>query len=197
VDVREESGLRRALTAGAQELGTPHIVIANAGIAPVGGAEHPDAYRDVIDVNLTGVFNTVQVATPSMIADQQGGAIVITGSTAGLNGIGGSSPGGLGYTASKHALVGLMRSYANNLAPHRIRVNIVHPAGVATPMIMNDVVQEWLRTKSAFERSTNALPVQVVEPSDITNAILWLVTSAGRYVTGTEILVDAGFTNKK
>ena len=106
--------------------------------------EKPGAWQDVIDVNLTGVFNTVEIAIPSMIERGQGGAIVLTSSTAGINGIGGRSPGGLGYTAAKHGVVGLMRSYANNLARHRIRVNSVHPTGVRTPMVVNDVMQEFL-----------------------------------------------------
>jgi NAD(P)-dependent dehydrogenase (short-subunit alcohol dehydrogenase family) len=92
------------------------------------------------------VFNTVETAIPSMIERGQGGAIVLTSSTAGINGIGGPTRGGLGYTAAKHGVVGLMRSYANNLAPHSIRVNSVHPTGVNTPMVVNDAMQEFLES---------------------------------------------------
>ena len=127
-DVRDEDGLRAAFEAGAAELGPVDIVLANAGIAPMSlGEELHQAWQDVIDVNLTGVFNTVEIAIPSMIERGAGGAIVLTSSTAGITGIGGPSRGGLGYTASKHGVVGLMRSYANSLAPHRIRVNSVAP----------------------------------------------------------------------
>ena len=133
-DVRDEAGLKAAFEAGVAELGPVDIVLANAGIAPMAlGEERHEAWQDVIDVNLTGVFNTVETAIPSMIERGQGGAIVLTSSTAGINGIGGATRGGLGYTASKHGVVGLMRSYANILAPHRIRVNTVHPTGVRTP----------------------------------------------------------------
>ena len=157
-----------------------------------------DAWQDVIDVNLTGVYNTVETAIPSMIERGQGGAIVLTSSTAGINGIGGPTRGGLGYTAAKHGVVGLMRSYANNLAPHSIRVNTVHPTGVNTPMVVNEAMQEFLQHDPSLSNAmANALPVPMVEPVDISNAILWLVSDDARYVTGVMLPVDAGFTNKK
>ncbi len=197
-DVRDEAGLKAAFEAGLAELGPVDIVLANAGIAPLATRETHDAWQDVVDVNLTGVFNTVQTAIPSMIEHGQGGAIVLTSSTAGINGIGGPSRGGLGYTAAKHGVVGLMRSYANNLAPHSIRVNSVHPTGVNTPMVVNEAMQEFLaQDPSLGNAMANALPVAMVEPVDISNAIAWLVSDDARYVTGITVPVDAGFTNKK
>lgn len=198
-DVRDEAGLRAAFEAGAAELSPVDIVLANAGIAPMAlGQEPHEAWQDVIDVNLTGVFNTVETAIPSMIDRGAGGAIVLTSSTAGINGIGGGTRGGLGYTASKHGVVGLMRSYANTLAPHRIRVNSVHPTGVRTPMVVNEVMQEFLASDpSLSDAMANALPVDMVEPADVSNAIVWLVSDDARYVTGVTLPVDAGFTNKK
>ncbi len=198
-DVRDAGALKAAFDAGTAELGPVDIVLANAGIAPMslheGGG---DAWQDVIDVNLTGVFNTVETAIPSMIERGQGGAIVLTSSTAGITGIGGPTRGGLGYTAAKHGVVGLMRSYANILAPHRIRVNTVHPTGVNTPMVVNDVMQEFLEQDPQMSNAmANALPVDLVEPVDISNAIAWLVSDDARYVTGVTLPVDAGFTNKK
>ena len=197
-DVRDGDALKEAFEAGVAELGPVDIVLANAGIAPM--SMHPQAqeWQDVIDVNLTGVFNTVETAIPSMIERGQGGAIVLTSSTAGIAGIGGASRGGLGYTASKHGVVGLMRSYANTLAPHSIRVNSVHPTGVRTPMVVNEVMQQFLESDPAMGQAmANALPVDMVEPVDISNAILWLVSDDGRYVTGITVPVDAGFTNKR
>jgi len=198
-DVRDEAGLRAAFEAGVAELGPVDIVLANAGIAPMTLAEElHHAWQDVIDVNLTGVFNTVEIAIPSMIQRGAGGAIVLTSSTAGLIGIGGPSRGGLGYTASKHGVVGLMRSYANSLAPHSIRVNTVHPTGVNTPMVVNDIMQAWLDANShAANAMTNALPVGMIEPVDVSNAIVWLVSDDARYITGVALPVDAGFTVKK
>jgi len=197
-DVRDESGLRAAFEEGVAELGPVDIVLANAGIAPLSPRDERNAWQDVIDVNLTGVLNTVEIAIPSMIERGMGGAIVLTSSTAGINGIGGSTRGGLGYTASKHGVVGLMRSYANVLAPHSIRVNSVHPTGVNTPMIVNDVMQEFLEADPSMGQAmANALPVEIIEPVDVSNAILWLVSDEARYITGVALPVDAGYTNKK
>ena len=197
-DVRDEAGLRAAFEAGTAELGPVDIVLANAGIAPLSLDEPREAWQDVIDVNLTGVFNTVEIAIPSMIQRGAGGAIVLTSSTAGITGIGGPSRGGLGYTASKHGVVGLMRSYANTLAPHRIRVNSVHPTGVNTPMVVNDIMQAWLDADpSVGDAMANALPVGMIEPVDVSNAIVWLVSDDARYITGVALPVDAGFTVKK
>src|SRR5690348_15842268 len=136
-DVRDEAGLRGAFEAGVAELGPVDIVLANAGIAPMSLGEAPhEACQDAIDVNLTGVFNTVEIAIPSMVERGAGGAIVLTSSTAGTIVIGGSGRGGLGYTASKHGVVGRMRTYANYLERQRILVNSVHVTGVNTPMVV-------------------------------------------------------------
>lgn len=197
-DVRDGAALQAAFDAGVAELGPVDIVLANAGIAPMSMSPQAAEWQDVLDVNLTGVYNTVQAAVPSMIERGAGGAIVLTSSTAGINGIGGNSPGGLGYTASKHGVVGLMRSYANILAPHNIRVNTVHPTGVNTPMVVNDAMQEFLTSDPSLSNAmANALPVPMIEALDISNAILWLVSDDARYVTGVTLPVDAGFTNKK
>ena len=198
-DVRDAAGLKAAFDAGTAELGPVDIVLANAGIAPMGPMGAYEAWQDVIDVNLTGVFNTVETAIPSMIERGQGGAIVLTSSTAGLVGLGGPSRGGMGYVAAKHGVVGLMRNYANTLAPYRIRVNTVHPTGVNTPMLVNDAMQAFLDQAGTDIAGalTNALPVPMVEPVDISNAIVWLVSDDARYVTGITLPVDAGFTNKR
>jgi SDR family mycofactocin-dependent oxidoreductase len=196
-DVRDRAGLQAAFDAGVAELGRIDIVLANAGIAPMAiGAADPQQFLDVVDVNLTGVWNSVEVAKQALIDGGRGGAIVLTSSTAGLRGIAGDSPGGIGYTAAKHGVVGLMRSYANTLAPHSIRVNTVHPTGVNTPMVVNAQMEEFLASGAMEGALTNALPVEMLEAIDISNAILWLVSDAARYVTGVTLPVDAGFTNK-
>jgi SDR family mycofactocin-dependent oxidoreductase len=196
-DVRDRDALQAAFDAGVAELGPVDIVLANAGIAPMSMQPDPREWQDVVDVNLTGVYHTVEVAKPSMVARGQGGAIVLTSSTAGIKGIGGDSPGGLGYTAAKHGVVGLMRTYANQLAQHSIRVTTVHPTGVNTPMVVNDAMQEFLQNDPSMgEAMANPMPVEMVEPVDISNAIVWLVSDDARYVTGITLPVDAGFTNK-
>ncbi|KPM54360.1 3-ketoacyl-ACP reductase [Frankia sp. CcI49] len=196
-DVRDRAGLREAFEAGVAELGGCDIVLANAGIAPMAiGADDPAQFLDVVAVNLVGVWNTVEVAKQALIDRGPGGSVVLTSSTAGLRGVGGDAPGSIGYAASKHGVVGLMRSYANALAPHSIRVNTVHPTGVNTPMIINPVMEKWITTVGSSQAMSNALPVPYVEASDVTNAILWLVSDAARYVTGVTLPVDAGILVK-
>jgi SDR family mycofactocin-dependent oxidoreductase len=197
-DVRDRAALAAAFAEGVAQLGPVDIVLANAGIAPMSLHPKEREWYDVIDVNLTGVYHTVEVAIPSMIERGEGGAIVLTSSTAGLSGIGGNTPGGLGYTAAKHGVVGLMRSYANSLAQYRIRVNSVHPTGVRTPMVQNPAMEEFLQSDPQLSNAmANALPVDMIEPIDVSNAIVWLVSDDARYVTGVTLPVDAGFTNKK
>lgn len=194
-DVRDERAVKAALDEGTNELGPVDIALANAGITAMAPRNEPEVWQDIIDVNLTGVFNTIEAVVPSMVERGAGGSIVLTSSTAGLVGVGGPTRAGLAYAASKHGVVGLMRSYANNLAPHGIRVNSIHPTGVRTPMIDNPAAQDYL---AKFGSSlSNALPVDALEPSDISDAILWLVSDAARYVTGVTLPVDAGFTNLK
>lgn len=197
-DVRSSAAMEEAVRDGVAQLGRLDIVLANAGIAPMGREDDAaQAWQDVIDVNLTGVWNTVRAAVPVLVEQGQGGAIVLTSSTAGLKGIGGDSGGGQGYTASKHGVVGLMRSFANQLGPHGIRVNTVHPTGVNTPMVVNEFMQAWLAEDPSIAGAmTNLLPVEVLEAVDISNAIVWLVSDDARYVTGVTLPVDAGFTVK-
>lgn len=197
-DVRDADGLGRAITAGIEELGGVDAVLANAGI----GMASPDvtaaqAFRDQLDVNTVGVWNTVQAAAPAMIAQGRGGAIVVTSSSMGLTGRGGDGSGQMdGYIASKHALVGLVRAWANWLAPHSIRVNSVHPSGVATPMVLNDAVAALFTDPPDGEVPDvgNLLPVGLLEPRDVTAAVAWLCSDEARYVTGIALPVDAGFT---
>lgn len=198
-DVRDRASIKSALIAGVEELGGRlDIVVANAGIAPM-AAE--DAWQDVIDVNLTGVYHTIDVAMKPMIKFGNGGSIVLTSSVAGLVGLGAPLAGSVGYTAAKHGIVGLMRAYANFLAPYSIRVNSVHPAGVNTPMIDNEFTRSWLEGLAQETQGGpdmgNALPVQALEPEDIAAAVEFLVSDAGRYVTGVALPVDAGYVNKR
>ena len=197
-DVRDRASLKTALTDGIAELGRLDIVIANAGIAPMAGE---DAWQDVIDVNLTGVYHTVDLTMRPMIKQGDGGAIVLTSSVAGLVGLASPMAGSLGYAAAKHGIVGLMRVYANLLAGHSIRVNSIHPAGVNTPMIDNEFTRSWLDGMAQQNQGGpdmgNALPVQTLEPEDIANAAFWLVSDAARYVTGITLPVDAGYINKR
>jgi SDR family mycofactocin-dependent oxidoreductase len=198
-DVRDQEALRTALHEGLDEFGRLDIVVANAGIAPM--AAGADGWRDVIDVNLTGVYNTVEVAKRTMVGQGDGGSIVLISSAAGLIGVGSDDPGSIGYVAAKHGIVGLMRLYANHLAPFSIRVNSIHPTGVNTPMINNEHTRQWLEKLASVSDAPmdwgNAMPVDAVEPEDIAAAVAWLVSDDARYVTGITLPVDAGIVNKR
>ncbi|WP_040700207.1 mycofactocin-coupled SDR family oxidoreductase [Nocardia vinacea] len=201
-DVRNMGELQAAVRDGVAELGRLDIVLANAGIIgwPLDELDDGDplvSWKDGIDVSLTGVYLTLRATVPVLIEQGDGGAIVLTSSSAGLKGLGADSAGGHAYTAAKHAVVGLMRTYANSLAQHHIRVNTVHPTGVNTPMVMNDAMQKYLSEYPDSARDlTNLLPVQLIEPVDVSNAILYLVSEDARYVTGVTLPVDAGITAK-
>jgi SDR family mycofactocin-dependent oxidoreductase len=197
-DVRDRASLSSALQAGLDEFGRLDIVVANAGIAPMQSGD--DGWHDVIDVNLTGVYNTIKVAIPTLVKQDTGGSIVLISSAAGLAGVGSPDAGSVGYAAAKHGVVGLMRVYANLLARQNIRVNSIHPTGVETPMIDNDFTRGWLAQMAAAVDNPgtlgNALPVEVLQPEDIANAVAWLVSDQARYITGITLPVDAGFLNK-
>ncbi|SDG37694.1 mycofactocin-coupled SDR family oxidoreductase [Pseudonocardia oroxyli] len=203
-DVREAEALASVVEEGVAELGRLDVVCANAGIiTPHGGADRPTAlaakvaaFRLMVDVNLTGVFATIEAARPALTASG-GGSIVITSSLAGLRALGVMG----GYTESKHGLVGLMRAAAIELAPARIRVNSVHPTSVRTPMIMNDQSYRSFRPDLDHPTAEDVAPtlaamhlldVPYVEPDDISAAVLWLASDEARYVTGVALPVDAG-----
>ena len=202
-DVRDTAALKAAVDEGVAQLGRLDIVLANAGVFEIQPALEvsDDAWREMIDINLTGVWNTCKVALPHLIEGGRGGAMVLTSSTAGLKG----TPNTIHYTAAKHGVVGIMRTLANEFAQHSIRVNSVHPTGVDTVMIQNektwglfapdDPAPSREKAEPIFQ-STNALPVPWVEPVDISNAILFLVSDEARYITGVTLPVDAGYTVK-
>jgi SDR family mycofactocin-dependent oxidoreductase len=197
-DVRDLAAMHRAAALGAETFGRIDIVIANAGILPIvpsPGVDDAELWSQVLDVNLTGAWNTVQAALPTMIEGGRGGCIVLISSTAGLTGYVGGHAGGFAYTASKHGVVGLMRSLATELGPKWIRVNSIHPCGVDTPMLNNEFVRRWKAERQPSSvRRTNLLPVDFIEAIDIANAVAWLVSDAARYITGVALPVDAGFT---
>ena len=194
-DVRDLDSLRKAYEEGCRRLGPCRIVVANAGIMPVGrfGSDAPAAWRDTIDVILTGTWHTLQVTVPSMVEAGLGGSVIIISSSAGLKGHTDGSGGWDAYTAAKHGVVGLMRSYAWLLAPHRIRVNSIHPSGVPSAMTLNGPMADYVSANpKAADRLGNAIPVTWIEPEEIAAAVAYLASSEARHVTGITLPVDAG-----
>jgi SDR family mycofactocin-dependent oxidoreductase len=200
-DVRDIHAMDLAVKDALATLGRIDIVLANAGVLHISADtdESLDVaaqnWTDAVGVMLTGVYNTIRVVTQPMIDQAAGGAIVITSSTAGLAGMHAGTGGSAGYCAAKHGVVGLMRGYAKLLGPHGIRVNTVHPMGVATPMVQNPEFEElYAKRAGTVEVGTRRLPIQILEAIDVSNAILWLVSDAARAVTGITLPVDAGVT---
>jgi len=192
-DVRDAAALKAAVDDGVAQLGRLDIVSANAGICTVQAWDEvrPAVWQDTLDTNLTGVWNTMVVSVPHLIA-AGGGSIICTSSTAGIKGLPYLAP----YVAAKHGMVGIARTMANELASHHIRVNTVHPTGVDTPMGNGLGGLEGLvnRDPNLGPIYMNALPVESVDPRDISNAVLFLASDEARYVTGLAFTVDAGNT---
>ncbi len=198
-DVRDLAGLQKALDEGISSLGRCDIVLANAGIVRLGDGGDPAAvWGDIIGTNLTGAWNTISVALPALRAGGAGGSIVITSSTAGLRASPGSGIGQIAYTAAKTGLVGLMKQLAVTLAPESIRVNSVHPTGVKSGMTMNEammtlVMQAAEGGDNSVSAMQNAMPIDILEPEDISDAVAFLVSDQAKWITGVALPVDAGF----
>jgi SDR family mycofactocin-dependent oxidoreductase len=199
-DVRSFVEMERAVAAGLAEFGHIDIVCANAGIGTWAVVWEMTAqqWNEMIDINLTGVFNTVRAALPSMVERGTGGSLVLTSSTAGLR----AYPNTAHYTAAKHGVVGLMKVLTQELGPHGIRVNAVCPTTVRTPLVINDATFELFApdveapgeddVREAFE-GLNILPgVAWVEPEDVSDAVMFLCSDAAKFITGVALPIDAG-----
>ncbi len=199
-DVRSLSDLQAAVDAGLAELGKIDIVCANAGIGSwaVAWEMTEQQWKDMIDINLTGVFNATRAALPSMVERGEGGSVVLTSSTAGLRAYANTAH----YTAAKHGVIGLMKVLAQEAGPHRILVNAVCPTTVRTPLVINDSTFELFAphlehpteddVREPFE-SLNILPgVAWIEPEDVSDAVVFLCSDAAKYITGVALPIDAG-----
>lgn len=199
-DVREQEQVQAALQAGLDAFGRLDIVLGNAGILhdyKKTWLIDEDDFRNVIDVNIVGVWHTVKAAVPVLIEQGQGGAIVLTGSGASISGI----PNLAGYVASKHAVLGMMRTMAKELGRYQIRVNAVMPGNCNTPMFDNDGIKRLyvpdadVPSMEVFlQRAAAMSPMRnpYVEPADISEAIAFLVGPAGRLISGVALPIDGG-----
>jgi SDR family mycofactocin-dependent oxidoreductase len=195
-DVRDLAQLQAAFDDGLAALGRVDIVVANAGVMNAAWSWEMTAqqWQDVIDVNLTGVFNTAKVTVPTLIRQGEGGSIIMTSSVAGLYG----QPFTASYTAAKHGVVGLARCMANELGEYSIRVNTIHPAGVRTEMYLEPDLFPLVESKGATLGPVfmNTLPVELMEPEDVAGVVAFLASDDSRYMTGGSIRVDFGKLNR-
>ncbi|WP_137723973.1 mycofactocin-coupled SDR family oxidoreductase [Prescottella subtropica] len=202
VDTRDFDAVTAAVRAGVQELGPLDTIVANAGISDNPGPSweiDDEVWNRSIDVNVTGTWHTIKAGVAEM--SPNGGSVVITSSTAAIKAV----PGASHYSAAKTAVTGLAKTLANELGARSIRVNTVHPGAVGTPMTLNPAT--FARLCPDIENPTAAdaaevlsrrmlLPVPWVEPVDVSNAVLFLTSDESRYVTGLQMVVDAGQTQK-
>ncbi len=204
LDIRDEAAFTQAVKDGVAELGRLDIAIANAGIgAPPHLVEDTPVqeWEDLMSINLTGVFLTAKVSVPHLKAHGEGGRLILISSALGLR----AMPNVASYVASKHGVVGLMKSLAMELAPFNITVNSVHPTNVDTPLIQNENTYRLFRPDleaptredaAPIFQNLNLLETPWVQPEDVTECCLYLAARSGRFVTGSTFRVDAGWNTK-
>jgi SDR family mycofactocin-dependent oxidoreductase len=196
VDVRDLDALRDAVDSGVETFGRLDIIVANAGIAApqVWDAISPNDFRDVMDINVIGTWNTVMAGAQRIIDGGRGGSIILISSAAGLK----MQPFMVHYTASKHAVTGLARAFAAELGKHGIRVNSVHPGPVNTAMGSGEMVSELTKAMETNPQLAHVLtpflPTWAAEPDDIADTVLWLASDESKNVTAARIPVDQGST---
>ena len=204
VDVTDAAALTALVGRGVDTLGALHVVVANAGIigrpGPSWLLEEADWDR-VLAVNLKGVWLTCKAALPALLQTGNGSIVVIS-SIGGLKG----QPGMAAYVAAKHGVIGLARTIANEAGAAGVRVNVVCPGAVDTPMVTNQATLDLFSGTDAGQGTRDTLEAALegqvllrpgfVGPSDVSEAVVWLASDASRWVTGAVLPVDAGMSAK-
>ncbi|MEV8546503.1 mycofactocin-coupled SDR family oxidoreductase [Streptomyces sp. NPDC051572] len=201
-DVRDRAAVRGAIDAGVAELGHLDVVVANAGICPLGPDGDVTSLVDAVQVDFGGVVNAIEAALPHLGA---GASIIATGSVAamtpGAADNPANGPGGVGYAWAKQAIATFVHTLALQLAPQSIRANVVHPTNVNTDMLQSGPMYRAFRpdlenpTREDAEQAfpvTQTMPIPYVESIDISNAVLFLASDEARYITGVQLKVDGG-----
>jgi (+)-trans-carveol dehydrogenase len=204
-DVRSQAQLDEVVAEGMASFGRIDVILANAGVLTM--AENSwemteDEWNTVVDINLSGAWRTCKAGIPAMVDGGRGGAIIITATSNGYR----AEQGHASYNAAKLGLVGLMHTLAGELGHHNIRVNTVHPSIVRTPLIWNDVVVPLMfpgQTTATMDEDDFYRQIEflhevpgVMQPSDVTEVMKFLASDAGRFTTGTEVLIDGGYVHK-
>ncbi|MEB3031228.1 mycofactocin-coupled SDR family oxidoreductase [[Mycobacterium] nativiensis] len=210
VDVRDRAALQAALAEAVSELGKLDVIVANAGICPLGVNQPIAAFTNAFDVDFVGVINTIHAGLQYLGA---GASIVTVGSVAGLlaekagpgASAGPTGAGGSGYNLAKQLIDRYTTALATQLAPLSIRANVVHPTNVNTAMLHNEPMYKMFRPDLEHPGKDDAMlafpmmqgmPIPFVEPQDISHAICYLASDESRYVTGVQLKVDAGASLK-
>ena len=194
-DIRDLTRLRGIVDAAVGQLGHLDVVVANAGICVSKAWDQttPQIYEDTISTNITGTWNTVMVGAPHLVK-AGGGSIILISSAAGLK----VQPIMVPYTTSKFAVRGMAKAFAAELGKHGIRVNSVHPTGVNTPMGSGNMQAEIGAAIAGYDRLgamfINMLPVDITQPEDVAETVLFLASDESKYITAHELAPDAGVT---
>lgn len=202
-DVREEAEIADAVERAVDQLGCIDILANNAGVWSVSELiEMGETMWDqTIDTNLKGTWLTSKHVGQHMVEYGEGGNIISTASATAFIGF----YAGGHYAASKNGIIGLTKTLALELAEHEINVNAVCPSAVASPMasgIAENVGESIFEDILRFTGPLNLFPEEqldhdgLLDVQDVTEAYMWLSSDAARYVTGTEIVIDGGFTAK-
>ena len=195
VDVRDLDKLKTIVDDGVNQLGRLDVIVANAGICVPKAWDQvtPKIYDDTISTNVTGTWNTVMAGAPHLV-EAGGGSVILISSAAGLK----VQPFMVPYTTSKFAVRGMAKAFAAELARHNIRVNSVHPTGVATPMGSGGMQQELSAVMAGDQRLgamfMNMIPVDTTRPEDVAGTVLFLASDESKYITAHELAPDAGVT---
>ncbi len=195
VDVRDYPAVSAVVADAVHEFGGLDVVVSNAGMTAAARFWEIDEqhWQESIDVNLTGAFHVARATVPILIESGRGGAVVFTASVAGVRGL----PLLAAYVAAKHGVVGLAKTLANELAEYRVRVNTVVPHAVATDLTVPELMpllDEVGGTLPAMY--VGALPDAASTPDDIAAAVAWLASDEARHITGIQLPVDLGRTNR-
>jgi SDR family mycofactocin-dependent oxidoreductase len=194
VDVRDAAGQQRVIADALEQFGRLDIVVANAGVLNWGRLWEISAqqWQDVLDINLTGLFNTIKAVVPPMIEAANGGSIINISSAAGIKAV----PGCGHYCASKFGVVALTTSLAVELGEFGIRVNSVHPYGTDTPMGNDASMWQMFADHQNYIHSFSpgALPTDsLADPDLVSDIVLWLASDASSLVTAAQIPADKGY----
>jgi (+)-trans-carveol dehydrogenase len=204
-DVRDRNAVEELLREGVSELGGLDVVVASAAVSPPARRLweiSPEQWEDVISINLTGVFNTLGASVPHLLAGGRGGSIIVISSGAALNNV----PNLSDYVTSKSGVIGMAKSLANEVAHKQIRVNVIAPGTVDTPMVTANTAQFKLfrpdlpnpTIEDCLDGFRRMMPMgrPLLDPVDISRAVLFLAGEDARWITGVVLPVDQGNVNR-
>lgn len=195
VDARDLAGLTALAEQVMAEFGRIDILAINHGIwslAKNSWELEESAWQETIDVILTGSWKVAKAFIPSMIASGPGGSVVLTASMNAYT----PQPSAVAYCAAKAGVLNMMRVLSWELGEYDIRANAVCPGGVDTLMVTDGGIDRAVGLRSRYHSAgRNLLPVELLPPQSISDAVLYLASNESRHVTGTVITVDAGYTN--